>query len=116
MTTTMIRTALVLSTFMLSAIGAQAAMLTAQNGMTLYTFDKDTEGVSTCYDECAKEWPPYLGKEGDAMMEGWTLVKRTDGTMQLAYKGKPLYFYEDDKKKGDTTGDGHGGLWHVINE
>jgi predicted lipoprotein with Yx(FWY)xxD motif len=116
MTTTMTRTALVLSTFMFSAVGAQAAILTAQNGMTLYTFDKDTEGVSTCYDECAKEWPPYLGKEGDAVMEGWTLVERTDGTMQLAYKGKPLYFYEDDKAQGDAKGDGEGGVWHVINE
>ncbi len=36
MTTTMKRTALVLSTFIFSAISAQAAVLTAQNGMTLY--------------------------------------------------------------------------------
>ena len=42
MTTTMTRSALVLAAFMFSAAGAQAAgMLTAQNGMTLYVFDKD---------------------------------------------------------------------------
>jgi predicted lipoprotein with Yx(FWY)xxD motif len=116
MTIPMTRNAVVFAALMLSAIGAQAAMLTAQNGMTIYTFDKDTAGVSTCYDDCAKEWPPYLGKEGDTMTEGWTLVKRTDDTMQLAHKGKPVYFFEDDKKKGDMAGDGHDGLWHVINE
>jgi predicted lipoprotein with Yx(FWY)xxD motif len=116
MTITLTRAALVLSALVLSAVGAQAAMLTAQNGMTLYTFDKDTDGVSACYDDCAKAWPPYLGKEGDAMTEGWTLVKRTDGTMQLAHKGKPVYFFEEDKAKGDATGDGKGGVWHVINE
>ncbi len=116
MTIPMTRSALVFAALMLSAVGAQAAMLAAPNGMTLYTFDKDTGGVSACYDDCAKEWPPYLGKEGDALMEGWTLAKRTDNTMQWAHKGKPVYFYKDDKAKGDVTGDGKGGVWHVINE
>jgi predicted lipoprotein with Yx(FWY)xxD motif len=116
MTIPMKRSALIFAALMLSVVGAEAAMLTAQNGMTIYTFDKDTAGVSTCYDDCAKEWPPYLGKEGDTLTEGWTLVKRTDDTMQLAHKGKPVYFFEDDKKKGDMAGDGHDGLWHVINE
>ena len=116
MTIAMTRAAFALSAFMFSAVGAQAAMLAAPNGMTLYTFDKDTGGVSACYDDCAKEWPPYLGKEGDALMDGWTLAKRTDNTMQWAHKGKPVYFFEDDKKKGDAAGDGHDGVWHVINE
>lgn len=39
------------------------------NGMTLYTFDADTGGTPTCYDDCATKWPPYLAKEGDAMKE-----------------------------------------------
>lgn len=116
MTITLTRAGLALSAFMFSAIGAQAAMLTAQNGMTLYVFDKDTAGVSTCYDDCAKEWPAYVGKEGDTMMKGWTLVKRTDGTMQWAHEGRPVYFFEEDKKKGDKLGDGDDGAWHIVME
>ncbi len=114
---TLTRGAGVLAAALLLAAAAQAAEpLTAQNGMTLYVFDKDTGGVSSCYDACAAKWPPYLGKEGDKMMKDWTLAKRTDGKLQWAYDGKPLYFYEADKKKGDKAGDGLGGVWHVVME
>jgi predicted lipoprotein with Yx(FWY)xxD motif len=117
MKTTMTRGAAVFGTLLLSAMTVQAAeLLAAQNGMTLYTFDNDKDGVSACYDACAVAWPPYLGKEGDAMMTDWTMVKRTDGAMQWAYDGKPLYFFKDDAAKGDMKGDGLKGVWHVINE
>lgn len=100
-----------------SALSAQAAgMLADAKGMTLYVFDKDAGGVSACYDDCAVKWPPYLGKADDKMTEGWTLVDRTDGTKQWAYDGKPTYYFAGDKAKGDATGDGMGGKWHVIKE
>jgi len=117
MTSTFTRTVFALSTLMLSTVGTQAAeVVTAKNGMTLYVFDKDVGGVSACYDDCAKKWPPYLGKSEDQLTEGWTLVKRTDNTMQWAYDGKPVYFFMADKAKGDAAGDGMGGVWHVIKE
>jgi predicted lipoprotein with Yx(FWY)xxD motif len=117
MTNTFTRTVFALSTFILSTVGAQAAeMITAKNGMTLYVFDKDAGGASACYGDCAAKWPPYLGKSDDALSEGWTLVKRTDDSMQWAYDGKPVYFFVDDKAKGDAAGDGKGGVWHVIKE
>ena len=111
------RAAGVIVALLLSAAAAHAAgMLAAKNGMTLYTFDKDKDGVSACYDECAAMWPPYVGKEGETMEKDWTLVKRTDGTMQWAYDGKPLYFYKDDTKAGDAKGDGMNDVWHVVKE
>ena len=116
MTTTMTRTALVFSAFMFSAVGAQAAVLTAQNGMTLYVFDKDKGDQSACYDDCAENWPPYIGTADEKMPAKWKLVERTDGTTQWTYNGKPVYFYKEDKAKGDAKGDGKGGVWHVINE
>src|SRR5476651_836920 len=33
--------------------------MTDFQGMTVYTFDKDTAGVSNCYNGCAKAWPVY---------------------------------------------------------
>lgn len=90
--------------------------LTDANGMTLYTFDDDVGGTPACYDGCAVKWPPYLAKEGDVMKEDWTLVDRTDGSRQWAYDGKPLYLYAGDKAKGDMTGDGMGGKWHIVSE
>jgi predicted lipoprotein with Yx(FWY)xxD motif len=87
---------------------------TDANGMTLYTFDKDTKDTSNCYDQCAKNWPA-LKADADAKASGeWTIVERKDGTKMWAYEGKPLYTFIKDKKAGDMTGEGVGGVWHVA--
>lgn len=80
-------------------------MMTDEKGMTLYTFDKDSGGKSMCNDDCAKYWPPMMAPTGAKAEGKWTVIKRDDGKMQWAYDGKPLYYYEDDKKPGDMTGD-----------
>lgn len=99
-----------------SCTGAYAdshANLTAENGMTLYTFDKDPAGASVCYDDCAVNWPPYIADNG-ADMPGLTAIERKDGTKQWAKDGKPLYFWVGDSAPGETTGDGVGGVWHIA--
>jgi len=89
-------------------------ILADAKGMTLYTFDKDMNGMSMCNGQCAAAWPP-LKAAGDAMTMGdWTVVTRNDGSKQWAYKGKPLYTYAKDAKPGETTGDGVGNNWHMA--
>jgi len=83
-------------------------------GMTLYTFDKDTVGKSACNGTCAKLWPPLLAKAGASGSGDWTVITRSDGLKQWAYKGKPLYTWSKDMKPGDTTGDGIKMVWHVA--
>lgn len=85
-------------------------------GMTLYTFDKDTSGVSTCYSSCAKVWPPYTSgaTAQKTLPVNITVITRTDGTKQFAWKGMPLYYYATDQKPGDITGDGVNGVWHIA--
>ena len=91
-------------------------VLTDFNGMTLYIFDKDTPGVSNCYDSCAEKWPPLFA-DADAMAEGdFSVVQRTDGSAMWAYKGMPLYYWYEDTAPGDITGDGVGGVWHLAIE
>lgn len=93
-----------------------ATVLTAKNGMTVYVFDKDIGGKPSCYGVCAASWPAYAAKASEKMGEGWATAKRTDGSLQWTYDGKPVYFYAVDKKKGDRTGNGLGGVWHIISE
>ena len=90
------------------------AVLTDANGMTLYTYDKDTAGVSNCYDQCAENWPPLFATEGATPEGEFTLVTRTDGTVMWAYDGMPLYIWVKDQKPGDTTGDMVGEVWHTA--
>ncbi len=88
--------------------------LTDANGMTLYTYDKDTAGVSNCYDKCAVNWPPLMAA-ADAKDDGeFTVITRTDGTKMWAHEGKPLYLWIKDTKPGDNTGDGVGEVWHTA--
>ena len=91
-------------------------VLTDAKGMTLYTFDKDSAGTSSCYDECATNWPPLIAAAGSAADDEYTPVERKDGTMQWVYDGKPLYLWIKDTKPGETTGDGVGGVWHTAIE
>jgi predicted lipoprotein with Yx(FWY)xxD motif len=88
--------------------------LTNKQGMTLYTFDKDNNGKSACYEGCAAKWPPYIAVSSAKAKAPWGLVERKDGTMQWTYSGQPLYLWVGDQQKGDATGDGVGGVWHTA--
>lgn len=90
-------------------------VLTNQAGMSLYTFDKDSDGKSACNGPCAANWPP-LTAQADAKPAGdYTIITRDDGTKQWAHKGKPLYTWVKDQKPGDKTGDGFlNNQWHVA--
>jgi predicted lipoprotein with Yx(FWY)xxD motif len=95
-------------------------ILVGANGMTLYMFDPDEGGDSTCYDECEENWPPLVledgepaGAEGvDAALLGTT--ERDDGSIQVTYNNWPLYFWANDEAPGDTTGQAVGDVWWVI--
>lgn len=96
--------------------GPKGNYLADSKGMTLYMFDKDSVGVSNCSGGCAKVWPPYVvsGAAPASLPSDVTTLKRADGSMQYAYKGMPLYYYASDTNPGDITGDGVGGVWHLV--
>lgn len=95
-------------------------ILVNDQGMTLYTFKKDTAGVSNCNGGCATLWPPLTVANGatPTAAPGITgklgVITRSDGSQQVTYNGMPLYTYAGDKKAGDTTGQGFGNLWYVV--
>ncbi|HOC01350.1 MAG TPA: hypothetical protein PKM43_21700, partial [Verrucomicrobiota bacterium] len=43
----------------------------------------------------------------------YSVITRDDGKTQLAYKGKPLYYWAKDAKPGDKTGDGVNQVWRA---
>ena len=90
--------------------------MTDFQGMTLYTYDKDTAGVSNCADQCAVAWPVYTsGATAEKVLPtNITVITRNDGSKQFAWKGMPLYYFASDKKAGDINGDGVGGVWHIV--
>jgi predicted lipoprotein with Yx(FWY)xxD motif len=89
---------------------------TGDNGMTLYTFDRDTadSGKSVCNGQCAALWPPLYADESAKASGVWTVITRDDGKKQWALKGKPLYFFARDEKPGDRSGDGFNKVWQLA--
>lgn len=106
-------------TVLIAQIGDFGPVLTGANGMTLYVFDRDEPGVSNCTGRCAEIWPPLLLEEGDpvppdGLAGTLSVIIRPEGSRQVAYNDRPLYFYVGDSQPGDTTGEGVGGVWHVA--
>jgi predicted lipoprotein with Yx(FWY)xxD motif len=96
------------------------SFLVGPNGMTLYLYTKDEPDTSTCYDQCAVNWPPLLVVEGetptagDGVMGTLGVTTRTDGGLQVTYNGTPLYYWIKDVVPGDVTGQNVGEVWFVL--
>jgi predicted lipoprotein with Yx(FWY)xxD motif len=107
-----------------SSVPLQTASLKGSPGFvngqsfTVYVFDADlgAPGQSTCNGACAQNWPPVVAPAG-TLPANWTAIGRQDGSMQLAYKGRPLYTFAGDGQPLQTNGDGinaFGGYWHIA--
>ncbi len=95
--------------------------LVGQDGMTTYYFAADTTpGVSVCEGDCLVAWPPVTVPPGNTVAagEGVTgvigLITGTDGSTQVTYDGRPLYYWQDDAEPGQTTGHGVNDIWWVA--
>lgn len=95
-------------------------MLVGERGFTLYTFANDEPGVSRCVDACAGNWPPLTVSDANALITSLDLpgifatTERPDGTLQVTYNGKPLYYWVQDAQRGDTTGHLRNDVWFVA--
>jgi len=97
-------------------------ILVDARGRSLYLFEADKGRRSSCYGACAVAWPPLVttgkpraGAGTKASLLGTT--KRKGGALQVTYRGHPLYFFVQDRRAGQTTGegiDGFGGEWYVL--
>jgi predicted lipoprotein with Yx(FWY)xxD motif len=99
-------------------IGAVTVLADA-NGRTLYWFAPDTAARSACYGSCAAYWPPVKGPAaaGPGVSGKLSVFTRSDGSVQAAYDGHPLYTYVGDSAPGQANGNGlnlNGGLWHEV--
>jgi predicted lipoprotein with Yx(FWY)xxD motif len=88
-------------------------------GHALYLFVKDRHGKSTCYDGCARVWPPAISSGTPLAGPGvaaakLTTTRRTDHRLQLVYNGHPLYAMSADRRPGDMAGQGFLGTWFVV--
>jgi predicted lipoprotein with Yx(FWY)xxD motif len=97
-------------------------LVDSASGKTLYLWAKDTDENSQCYDQCATFWPPLVTQAKIVAADGVTTGKfgvstRKDGTQQVTFNSRPLYFFARDAAPGDTNGQGNtgfGAVWTVV--
>lgn len=99
-----------------SALGK--TVLTNLQGRTLYSLSVETHGRFVCTGACLSSWRPLLVPAGVKPMGPVKLgaVKRPNGKVQVTYKGRPLYRFYGDAKKGEANGEGFKdvGTWHAA--
>jgi predicted lipoprotein with Yx(FWY)xxD motif len=92
------------------------------HGRTVYLFEKDRKGMSSCYGSCAQVWAPLM-TTGKAQAGGGVKASkvgtttRRGGGRQVTYGGWPLYYYAGDHGAGQTHGQGineFGAKWYVV--
>ena len=93
-------------------------VLAEANGQVLYMYGKDTKGgTPTCTGSCAEIWLPLTGiPVASAAVSGLgalATVADANGARQVTYDGMPLYTFKGAKPLA-VTGNGVGGVWHVI--
>jgi predicted lipoprotein with Yx(FWY)xxD motif len=97
-------------------------ILVDSRGRSLYMLSSDSARKSTCVGACVTAWPPLRTSRKPTVGKGLKASKvgrinRSDGKSQVTYNGHPLYRFVNDKKPGDTNGQGitaFGGRWFVL--
>jgi predicted lipoprotein with Yx(FWY)xxD motif len=92
-------------------------ILVDADGRTLYAFTKDKGDQSACSGQCATNWPALSGTAtaGTGIQAALlSTSKQANGSTQVTYGGKPLYYFAGDAKPGDTNGQGVGKVWFVV--
>ncbi len=95
-------------------------ILVDSQGMTLYHLSGEQNGKFICTSSaCLSVWHPVVSSSsGTPSGEIGSLgtVKRPEGTMQVTYKGTPLYTFTGDQQPGETKGQGikDVGTWSVV--
>jgi len=96
------------------------------NGISLYAFQADVNGSSSCYDLCELAWPPVIIAEGQelplnlesglnsSLLSNFT---REGGSTQLMWDNMPLYYFVRDNLPGEIFGQGvksAGNVWWLV--
>ena len=92
-------------------------ILVDADGRTLYAFTKDKGDQSACSGDCATNWPALTGTATAGIGAQAALLStamQANGSSQVTYGGKPLYYFAGDAKPGDTKGQGVGSVWFAV--
>jgi predicted lipoprotein with Yx(FWY)xxD motif len=96
-------------------------ILVNSGGRTLYHRKPESARHIICTGACAKLWRPLLVPDRGARLVAssgvhgrLSIVRRSNGELQAALNGLPLYTFARDHRPGEVKGQGFGGVWFVL--
>jgi predicted lipoprotein with Yx(FWY)xxD motif len=115
------------TTVALNHVDGVGNVLVDSKGDALYSPDQEANGMILCKGSCTSIWVPLTLSAGAKPTGAGDVssmlgtVHRPDGSVQVTYRGKPLYTFAEDTSPGMVTGNGaqdqFGGqqfTWHVA--
>jgi predicted lipoprotein with Yx(FWY)xxD motif len=103
-----------------STSNSLGTILVDSQGMTLYHLSGEQNGKFICTSTaCLGVWHPLISPSSGTLsgkVGSLGTVKRPEGTVQVTYKGTPLYTFMGDQQSGETKGQGikDVGTWSVV--
>lgn len=90
-------------------------VLFSAKGFALYTYAHDTKNHSTCTGGCLAAWPAFDVARGvrPTGVAGLATMRRSNGKLQVTWRGRPLYTFASDATRNKVTGNGVGDF-HVA--
>ncbi len=93
-----------------TASSSLGTILVNSQGMTLYHLSGESNGKFICTSSgCLGVWHPLIASSSGSPsgeVSALGTVKRPEGTLQVTYKGAPLYTFTGDHQSGETNGQG----------
>ena len=79
-------------------------LLTTDKTYSVYAYDRDTPTASMCDAECARTWNPVLAPALARAQGEWSIIERSAGLRQWAFRQQPLYTYVLDQRTWSLEG------------
>ena len=92
---------------------ALGRLLVTNEHYSVYVSDRDSPGHSNCDAACTQTWTPITAPEFVDPHGAWSVIRRSDGEPQWAFRGMPLYLYAPDTHVYSLRGSDVPG-WHNV--
>jgi len=93
--------------------------LVDDRGNTLYFFTQDEGTTSNCEGNCLVNWPAFSTDNNELPSffdaDQFDVTAGNDGSNQVTFDDRPMYFFINDVQRGDVNGQNVGDVWFVNN-
>lgn len=93
---------------------ALGRLLVTGDNFSVYVSDADTAEHSNCDSACTRTWIPILAPDIARPRGEWSIIERTSGVRQWAFRKKPLYRYVMDRSQAFSLKGSDEPGWHNV--